>query len=258
MSFDLARFEAERAARGARLGSRVSWLETTESTNDDALRAAKAGAAHGAVFGAETQSRGRGRRGSHWHSEPGAGLWFSVLVRPRLAAELAPALSLCVGLAVREAVSARTTERVLVKWPNDVLAAARKIAGVLIESQVSGHELGSVVIGIGINVEQRTFPEELTSLATSLTLLGAVERAREPLLADVLAALEPRLGQLEALGVSGITDELRKHDALLGKRLRVGELTGVAAGIDRDGRLLLQTTSGVSEALISGHVEILE
>jgi len=257
MSFDLARFERERAARGLSLGSPASFLETTESTNDDALQAAKAGLGHGALFGAETQSRGRGRRGSAWHSEAGAGLWFSVLLRPRLAAEIAPALSLCAGLAVREAVTSRGLAQVAVKWPNDVLAGGRKIAGVLIESQVIGQQLSGVVVGIGLNVEQRAFPEELARVATSLALLGATERARELLLVDVLAGLEARVARLEAAGVSGISEELRLHDALLGKRLRIDGRVGIGAGIDDAGHLLMRTDAGLIEAISSGHVQLL-
>ncbi|HKY35738.1 MAG TPA: biotin--[acetyl-CoA-carboxylase] ligase [Polyangiaceae bacterium] len=257
MSFDVARFEADRAARGLSLGSPVSWLETTESTNDDALKAAKAGARHGALCGAETQSRGRGRRGSEWHSEPGAGLWFSVLLRPQLTAEVAPALSLCAGLAVREAVASRSAAQVAVKWPNDVLAGGRKIAGILIESQVIGQQLRGVVVGIGLNVEQRAFPSELVGVATSLALLEARDRAREPLLVDVLAGLEARVARLEAAGVSSISEEVRQHDALLGKRLRIDEREGIGAGIDDTGHLLLRTDAGLVEAISSGHVQLL-
>jgi BirA family biotin operon repressor/biotin-[acetyl-CoA-carboxylase] ligase len=257
MSFDLARFERERAIRGLALGGPAGWVETTESTNDDALRAARAGAPHGALFGAETQLHGRGRRGSEWHSESGAGLWFSLLLRPQLGAEVAPALSLCAGLAAREAVAARTSQPVLVKWPNDVLAGGLKIAGILSESQISGSRLGGVVVGIGLNVEQRAFPQELSTIATSLALLGAKDRAREPLLVDVLAALEKRLKQLQAAGIPGISEELRQHDALFGKRVRVGEHEGVAAGIDASGRLLLRTDHGLCEPLTSGHVELI-
>jgi BirA family biotin operon repressor/biotin-[acetyl-CoA-carboxylase] ligase len=258
MGFDLVRFEALRAERGLTLGKPASFVDETGSTNDDALAAARGGAPHGALFGAETQSRGRGRRGSEWHSQPGAGLWFSVVLRPRLAAEDAPALSLCAGLSVRKAVSAHTSDQVLVKWPNDVLAGGRKIAGVLIESQVSGSKLGSVVVGIGLNVEQRAFPAELSNIATSLALLGALERERERLLADVLGAFEERLRSLELGGLSSISAELCQHDALLAKRVRIGEQEGTGAGFDARGRLLLRTDHGAVEAVSSGHVELLD
>lgn len=256
--FDSARFEFEREARGLTLGRPLSWQNETQSTNDDALAAAKNGVPHGAVFGAETQTRGRGRRGSEWVSTPGAGLWFSLLLRPDLPAELAPGLALCAGLAVREAVAARVAANVAVKWPNDVLANGRKLAGILVESQISGAKLGSVVIGIGINVAQTAFPEPLSSIATSLALLSASTLDREGLLADVLIDLETSLERLTTRGMAAIAEALRPHDALLDRRLRVEGVEGIGAGIDAAGRLLLRRRDGRVEPLLSGHVELLD
>ena len=257
MSFDTELFERGLATRGVRLGRPVSWRAETESTNDDALAAAKSGAPHGALFGAELQSRGRGRRGSAWLSEPAAGLWFSLLLRPELSAEMAPGLSLCAGLAVRQAAAARVTLPVQVKWPNDVLAGGRKLAGILVESHVSGAKIASVVVGIGINVAQTAFPEPIAGIATSLALLSAADASRESLLVDVLASFETLLKQLQTLGMAGISEALRPHDALLGRRLRVETLEGTGAGIDAAGRLLLRTDLGPLEALSAGHVELL-
>lgn len=256
--FDSARFESEREVRALSLGRPLSWQDETQSTNDDALAAAKNGAPHGAVFGAETQTRGRGRRGSEWVSTPGAGLWFSLLLRPDLRAELAPGLALCAGLAVREAVAARVSANVTVKWPNDVWAGGRKLAGILVESQLSGAKLGSVIIGIGINVTQTAFPEPLSDLATSLALLSASALDREGLLADVLIDLETSLERLAARGMADIAEALRPHDALLDRRLRVDGVEGVGAGIDAAGRLLLRTDLGELRPIASGHVELLD
>jgi BirA family biotin operon repressor/biotin-[acetyl-CoA-carboxylase] ligase len=255
--FDLAGFEAERDRRGLVLGRPLVWRDATESTNDDALDAVKAGAAHGALFGAESQARGRGRRGSEWLSATGAGLWFSVVLRPDLSPELTPGLALCAGLAVREAVAKRAFANVKVKWPNDVLVERQKLAGILVESQVSGGRVTSVVIGVGINVEQREFPPQIASIATSLSLLEAVDRNRAELLAEVLQGLEKRLPLLQSQGLRGIAAELRRYDALLGERLRVDGREGVGAGIDNEGRLLLQLPEGAPEPQLSGHVELL-
>jgi len=258
LGFDHARFESEREARAFTLGRPLSWQNETRSTNDDALVAAKNGAPHGAVFGAETQTRGRGRRGSEWISTPGAGLWFSLLLRPDMPAELAPGLALCAGIAVREAVAARVAASVAVKWPNDVLANGRKLAGILVESQISGAKLGSVIIGIGINVTQTAFAEPLSSIATSLALLSASTLDREGLLADVLIDLETSLERLTTHGLADIAEALRPHDALLDRRLRVDGVEGVGAGIDAAGRLLLRRADGRVEPLLSGHVELLD
>lgn len=258
MSFDVTRFESARAARGLRLGSPVEWRDHTQSTNDDALAGAQSGAPHGALFGAESQSSGRGRRGSTWVSPPSAGLWFSILVRTELSAELAPGLALCAGLAVREAVATRVRVPVLVKWPNDVFANDRKLAGILVESQVSGRKLARAVVGIGINVNQHDFPESLSIIATSLALLGASDTQRESLLVDVLAGLEEHILQLAAQGMSAITPALSTYDALRGRRLRVETHEGTGAGIDASGRLLVRLASGQVEAVAAGHIELLD
>src|SRR6478735_9276209 len=255
--FDTARFDAERSALGLGLGAPLSWRDETDSTNDDAASAAKSGAPHGAVFGAETQARGRGRRGSEWVSTPGAGLWFSLLLRPRFGAELAPALALCAGLAVRAAVAERVSASVLVKWPNDVLADGRKLAGILVESQLSGAAIASVVVGIGINVTQREFPEPIAGIATSLELLSASDASRERLLADVLRQFETELGRLELEGMAGVAEALAPHDALFERRLKVDALVGHGAGIDPSGRLRLRLDDGKVELIASGHVELL-
>jgi len=257
MSFDTALFQQQIASRELTLGRPVSWRDETQSTNDDALAAAKAGAPHGAVFGAETQSHGRGRRGSAWVSTPGEGLWVSLLLRPTLNAEQAPGLALCAGLAVRDAVARRVPALVQVKWPNDVLADGRKLAGILVESQVSGSKLSSVVVGLGINVAQTAFPEPISAIATSLALLAAMNARRELLLADVLQSFEAQLALLTNQGLPALAAALRPHDALLGKRLRIETITGVGAGIDATGKLIVRDDAHRLHPIASGHIELL-
>lgn len=255
--FSTPLFEAERARLGLTLGKSLIVRDETTSTNDDAAQAAKAGAEHGALFVAETQTRGRGRRGSEWVSTPGAGLWFSLVLRPKLEAELLPGLSLCAGLAVRTAAAERVSANVAVKWPNDVLADGRKLAGILVESQLSGAQIASVVIGIGINVTQTEFPSPIRDIATSLTLLASKDDSRERLLAAVLGALEVELDRLDSQGMAGVAEALAPHDALLGRRLKIGALDGQGAGIDRSGQLRLRRQDGSEELIASGHVELL-
>jgi len=257
MSFDQTLFRREREARGVSLGEPCAWRNETESTNDDALTAARRGAAHGELFGAEAQTRGRGRRGSAWVSTPGEGLWFSLLIRPRLTPELAPLLALCTGLAVRDAVAPLVQTPVLLKWPNDVVAGGKKLAGILIESQVAGAQIASVIVGVGVNVAQVEFPDPISDIATSLARLDAPGVRREELLAAVLEQLELRLSQLEAGDGAAIAAALRLHDALRGKSVRIESLVGVASGIDDSGRLLVRTSDDRTVPVQSGHVELL-
>lgn len=255
--FDTAAFESERARRGVSLGNPLEFRGETGSTNDDAALGAKAGAPHGALYVADAQTRGRGRRGSEWLSAPGEGLWLSLVLRPTFAAELAPAIALSTGLSVRAAVAARVAAPVTVKWPNDVLAGGRKLAGILVESQLSGARISSVVIGIGINVAQTDFPEPIGALATSLALLGGSDTSREQLLVDVLAQLETELSRLASQGTAGVAQALAPHDALLGRQLRIDGREGRGAGIDPSGQLTLQLADGSRVLIASGHVELL-
>jgi BirA family transcriptional regulator, biotin operon repressor / biotin---[acetyl-CoA-carboxylase] ligase len=258
--FDAARFTARIGELP--LGRPLLLTPATGSTNDDALAAAREGAPHGALFVTEEQRRGRGRRGNTWHSGPGEALLFSLVLRPSLSVERASSLALVAGLAVRAAVANALREAGVraeptVKWPNDVLVAGRKLAGVLVESHVRGETLGAVVVGVGLNVGRLSLPDEVAAHASSLLLLGATP-AREDLLADVLKELDVRLQGLgsKEIPLANLVAELREFDALRGTRVRVGALEGAAIGIDAVGNLELLDAAGVTHKVTSGHVSI--
>jgi len=256
LAFDTARFAELIQRRGVSLGQPLYAVESTGSTNDDAMAAARAGAPHGATFLAEEQTRGRGRRGSRWSSQPGESLTFSVLLRARLPHERMSALTLAIGLAVREAVARRVSSTIRIKWPNDIVAAEgrRKLAGILLESQVQGADVAALVVGIGLNVGMRRFEAELSDTATSLALLEASDLDRESLLADVLFELEARFSSYERSGLSAMLGELRAHDALLGTLVKSDQASGIARGIDEQGALVLETPEGSLVRVVSGSI----
>jgi len=254
--FDAERFSSLVKQRGLALGVPLVSVQVTESTNDLAVEAARQGGAHGATFVAEEQTRGRGRRGRAWSSPPGENLTFSTLLRPNLEPERASSLTLAVGLAVRDAVAARVEVAVAVKWPNDIVARGRKLAGILVESQLVGGRIASLVVGVGLNVSMRKLPPEIADVATSLALLGATELEREPLLCDLLGELDRRFRAHESAGLPALLDELRAHDALLGRRIRVEQAVGVARGIDASGALLIEDERGDVRPVVSGTVEL--
>jgi BirA family biotin operon repressor/biotin-[acetyl-CoA-carboxylase] ligase len=256
VGFDVERFRALARERRLPLGAPLVAMTETSSTNDDAMRAARGGALHGATFIAETQHAGRGRRGARWASRPGENLTFSVVLRIALAPDRVAALPLAAGLAVRHAAAERVDSSVLVKWPNDVLARRKKLAGVLVESQIVDRRVEAVVIGIGLNVSMRELPDEIRESATSLALLGARDLCRESLLADVLAALDERVRRFVEAGPAGILGELRAHDALKDRRVVFDGVAGIARGIADDGALLVETDSGTTERVVSGAVEV--
>jgi BirA family biotin operon repressor/biotin-[acetyl-CoA-carboxylase] ligase len=163
--FDPIRCQLACAARGLRFGKQIEYKTVTDSTNDDALALARAGAASGVVVIADQQRRGRGRRGTSWSSAECSGLLFSLVVRAHWQPAELSVLPLVVGLAVRQVVAARVSEPAFVKWPNDVLVGGRKICGILVESYSHAGEIRAVVIGVGLNVRLEPFAPELAGKA---------------------------------------------------------------------------------------------
>ena len=257
MPFDAERFRSQSRRSKPKLGRPLFYQAVTGSTNDDALAAARSGAPHGSLFVADEQTRGRGRRGNSWLAAPGENLLFSVLLRPQLELAQVSALTLAIGLALRDAVAPLVAQETQLKWPNDLYVGGKKLAGVLVESQLQGDRLQAVIVGVGLNVATQQFPEELGARATSLALLGAAQLQREPLLFDLLQAIALRVEAYRAAGVAGILDELNAADALRDRRIRVDALSGVGCGLDAQGCLLIRDDSGHTHAISSGTVELL-
>ncbi len=254
--FDAKRFGTLAAEQGLLLGHPLRAQPLTGSTNDDAMSAAKAGAPHGALFVADEQTRGRGRRGRQWTSPAGVNLLFSVVLRPRLKPGEAQALTLALGLAVRDVLADRVDVPVGLKWPNDVIAAGRKLAGVLVETQLQGSELRAVVAGVGVNVRMQALPEDLRDQATSLALLGGRDLELESLLVGLLQAIERRTEQYVHSGLQPLLPELLRHDVLRDREVSVDDRTGTARGIDGDGALIIEDADGERHRVRSGTVKL--
>jgi BirA family transcriptional regulator, biotin operon repressor / biotin---[acetyl-CoA-carboxylase] ligase len=252
------------------LWSRLDVVAQTGSTNEDLLAAAGAGAAEGAVLVAERQTRGRGRQGRDWVSEPGAALTFSVLLRPATVPPSARGwLPLLAGVALGRALRQAAGVDVVLKWPNDVLTGGSKLAGILAEQAGD-----SIVVGIGLNVGAA--PADLAAArpgalpATSLARLGATTTDRGTLLVSVLSELEDWYRRWTAAEVrrvaepstaaeaSGLRAEYLRWCSTIGTDVRVerpggSSLAGVATGIDPAGRLVVDTADGVT-AVSAGDV----
>jgi BirA family biotin operon repressor/biotin-[acetyl-CoA-carboxylase] ligase len=256
---DLARAPDLVLELGSTVGRPMTLLASTTSTSDLAREAARDGAPHGATWVAEQQTAGRGRRGHAWISPPGEGLLFSVLVRLPCVPSRIPPVALVVGLAVRDAVArAATGAAVSIKWPNDVLVGDRKLAGVLVEAITMGARVEAVVIGVGINVHTRAFPEDLGDRATSVALVSSEPPDRASILASVLAALDRDLHVVLGRGLGLFRGRLEEVDGLRGHRVRsdAGD-EGVASGIDPDGRLLVRRDDGVVARWCAGEVHVM-
>lgn len=259
--FDVARFAELRQARGLGWGSPSRYARETRSTNDDALAAARSGGEHGSVFITDHQTDGRGRRGKAWVAAAGQHLLVSILLRQVAAAAGVGALTLAVGLGVRHALEAHAEGPLAVKWPNDVLAGSRKLAGILCEGQFEGGRLDAVVVGIGVNVLAGTYSADLAPHVTCLEALAprGARLEREALLVDVLEAVESRVRTYLEAGFGALLGEFSRHDALTGKRVEVSggaPLVGVARGVDAAGRLLVES-DGLLVPVFSGTVRTL-
>lgn len=180
-------------------------LESVDSTNLEALRWAEEGAPEGALVVAGQQTRGRGRWGRSWLSEPGSALMFSVILRPALPLGKAGLLTTAAGIACAEAIEDLTGLGARLKWPNDVLVEGRKLAGILVESKVSGGRFDVCVVGMGVNLHwrERDIPDEIRTRATSLRAEmppGAVVPGSGELLTSILRRFEGCYRLLPAAG----------------------------------------------------------
>ncbi|HEY4186502.1 MAG TPA: biotin--[acetyl-CoA-carboxylase] ligase [Polyangia bacterium] len=242
------------------MGRRHIHVATATSTNDLAAAEARAGAPAGTLVTADSQTAGRGRLGRTWHAEPGANLTFSVVLRPSRPAAEIPPLTLLAGAALAHALEALGFQA-RVKWPNDVLlrpdGRPRKVAGILTEAATVGSEVGHVVVGIGLNVNVRDFPEELANRATSLRLVRGAPLARVEVLARVLSSLEAVVDGYLAEGPrtgltlwEGYADRDLRCRAVIDDRA----IEGVTAGVSPDGSLRIRDDDGAIHRVVSGEV----
>ena len=230
-----------------RLGAPYLWSEECRSTQDALLHSQWK---EGAVSVAEHQSGGRGRQSRAWTDTSGLSLLLSLLLRPQAGSPVEQ-LSLVVGLATADSIDALSGTRTQLKWPNDVLVDGRKVAGILLES--SG---ATVVCGIGINVNQTEdeLPTDTRVPAGSLRLATGREHDRAALLASLLLAIEQHYDAWRENGLERFSVDLERRDALRGRRISVGELSGTAAGIAGDGRLRVVHDDGMESLVASGEV----
>jgi len=235
-------------------GRQISFFETITSTMHEAAALAAAGAPSGATVVAEEQTAGQGRHGHSWHSQPGAGLYVSVVLRLPLPADSLPVLTLALGLAVAETISRLTDLHPDLRWPNDVMLGEKKTAGILVQL------IDSVAIaGIGINVNHPAFPPEIAAEATSLRIASGRPHSREDLLIGLLPAIDSFSRMLVEGGRQPVLDLFARHSSYVrGKRVRVdqpcGPLVGVTAGLDSAGFLKLRADNGSESLILAGGV----
>jgi BirA family biotin operon repressor/biotin-[acetyl-CoA-carboxylase] ligase len=250
--FDLPTLES--SLTGTLYAGKLHFSPITDSTNTDALNAARAGAPHGSVYFADEQLAGRGRGDHAWHSAAAQGLYVSVLLRPAIPAARLTLLPLAAGLAAADAISTTTNLKVDLRWPNDLLIGPRKVGGILVEAKTEAktesNTLAYAVIGIGINVHQRSFPADLSTPATSLDIESQKSIPRQALLVSLLKSLEREaLALLDPASIQTIPRRVQQASTWVsGRSVEVHgpqACTGVTAGLDENGFLLVRTANGL-------------
>lgn len=242
-------------------GKCLIYEEQTDSTNEAAKRAADAGAAHGTVFRTEKQTAGKGRRGRSWYSEDEGNLYFTILLRPQLTPEKASMLTLIMAYAVTKAIRESIGLEALIKWPNDIVVGNKKVCGILSEMKLEGFAVDYCVVGVGINVEQKHFAEDIQDKATSLMLEAGHSVDRNALLQKILFFFEAEYERFMEVG--NLITIQEAYNALLinmDKQVRVldpkGEYEGIARGITRTGELLVETADNYCKKVYAGEVSV--
>lgn len=244
---------------GSRFGARIHHFYSIDSTMSAAARLAAKGAPEGTLVVAEEQTAGRGRFGRHWHSERASGLYCTLVLRPSVAPAMAPVLTLLAGVAVAEVIQEASQIAVDLRWPNDVLINEKKCAGILVEMTAEPLRVSHVLIGIGINVNQRVIPAELIEEATSLLLQAGRTFSRLELLISVLKRLEHYYNRFLDQGAAGIIERFEEISSYArGRRVRVTDgakvVSGKTEGLTPEGILLVRRADGQLEKVLSGQV----
>lgn len=230
-------------------------FEEIDSTNKRAKELAQAGCPHLTLVTADAQEAGMGRRGRSWSSERGAGVYMSMVLRPEIETDKASMLTLVVAMAVEQAIkqilkNLESSAEVMIKWPNDIVLQNKKLSGILTEMTLKGTEIDFVIVGIGINVSNENFPEEIAQTATSLSLELGCDIDREMLISEVWKQFAVYYEQfLQTKDLSLFQKEYEAALANKEKQVKVldplGEYIGVAKGITKTGELIVDTEAGV-------------
>lgn len=241
-------------------------FDVIDSTNIKAKELAQKNAEHGTLVTAECQQAGIGRRGRSWSSEVGTGIYMSLLLRPDIETSSASRLTLVAAISVAKAIDevlkAHGCENAIlqIKWPNDIVLNKKKVCGILTELALTGTEIDYIVIGIGINVLNQKFDEEIQATASSILLETGISVDKEALIEEVWKQFEYHYAIfLETENLEGFKVEYEGLLVNQNNKVKVldpnGEYEGTARGISSTGELLVETAQGICE-VSSGEVSV--
>ncbi len=242
------------------IGRPTVLMEKVDSTNEELKRRARSGAAQGFTLVAEEQTFGKGRFGRSWRSPRGASIYESILLRPEISASNIPCVTLAAGLAVCKAVNGLYDCGTKIKWPNDVIIGNKKICGILTEMTAEDNAVSYAVVGIGINVNNYDFPQEIEEKATSILIETGVQHERNELIAAVAQEFEKIYNEFVLCGFGALKDEYIKNCATIGRDVSAylsrDIVTGEAVDVEADGGLIILTEDGERVHVSTGEVTV--
>lgn len=242
------------------IGREVLYLETTDSTNVRAQELGEAGAVEGTVVIADRQTAGKGRLGRQWVSPPGVNFYASVLLRPPIPPTAASQLTFLSAVAVARAIEESSGLQPRVKWPNDILLAGRKVAGLLNELSAETERIHYVILGIGVNLNMRSdqFPSDLRYPATSVALEKGMPVSRTAFARALFRHLDELYRVYLAEGFGTVLRAWESFFDLQGREVEVDmqptRRRGTIVGLDAEGALLLRVEGGGTERVLAGDV----
>lgn len=244
------------------IGKNVHYEESVESTQKIAHLLAYEGAPEGTVIIAEEQLSGRGRMDRKWHSPKYTGIWMSIILRPSIPLPKAPQLTLLAAVAIVQAIEDLTGLLPEIKWPNDILIKGKKVTGILTELEAEADRINSIIIGIGMNVNQakEDFPSELQDIATSLSLEKGEKVSRADLIKGIFMNLEKLYLLFLEEGFLPIKLLWESYAISIGRKITARTLThsiiGKAQGITDDGVLIIEDEQGKTHHVYSADIEL--
>lgn len=239
----------------------VLYFDTIDSTNTKAQELAEKGYPSGTLVVADKQESGKGRRGRSWVSPSGTGIFMTLMIKPDINPNNASMLTLVAALAVAKAITSVTGEEALIKWPNDIVVNGKKVCGILTEMNAQFDYINHIVVGIGINVHNESFPEEISQMASSLMIEAGGKRFhRAQIIADTMSYFEQYYDTF--LKTQDLSALVREYDELLvnrNKSVRVLDpkepFDGKAMGITPKGELIVDTWES-RKLVSSGEVSV--
>ena len=236
---------------------KIITVARTTSTNDELKKIALSGEKGTVLFAAESQTAGRGRKGRSFFSPKDTGIYMSLLIHPDISPEECTLITPLCAVAVAEAIENVTGINAAIKWVNDIFVDGRKVAGILTEGAFTQKGADYIIVGIGINLSapEEGFPEEIRHIAGALT--EKADGLREKLIAETVNRFMYRLNKIK---IRDFIPLYRKRLFFLGKEITVispeGDYKAIAADIDSDCRLIVQTEKGENKILSSGEISV--